>query len=562
MNTSTFLSKPSRTVFALPVRSIFASVFMTLCANALALDGTWDNSNTGNQAWSTAGNWVGNTIADGAGYTATFPAATSATINASLTTVDRTIGNIVVNGVTGVTNAISIGGSAVLTLEATSPGAVPLIQVEGTETAGLTLGAILSGSQGFEKTGSGLFSISQANNPITGDIVLTEGGIRSIGANALNGQTLLINGTDTFWRVESGEHSSDVVMQGGNATITGTGSSSGTADATLSGVISQDGPTTRDVTYYNSSGSAGRVKRFIITGDNTYTGDTTIGRNAASDTIVRVTHGNAFGTGIAEVIIVPGSTHDRNSLEISGGITISDKTLTLNGVGQKGFLGSLISVDGNNVWDGNIQLGTADDPRISVSQDSLAITGEVSGSAAGGLRKIGQGTLELAGPGTYTTGTNVVLGTLAVNHNQALGSGGIALRNDSVLRINTGVNAEVDGLSLITTDVVLAFDLNGFTAGPKLLITGDQTGSGTYTVDIFDGGGLAPGTYTLMTVEGNWAAAGFDLGVLEGGYPGTLDWEDGVLTLALIPEPSVFALIAFGFVLAIHRRRLKHAKNR
>ncbi len=468
-----------------PIRPLLLLSFLaatsSLAPRAFALDGTWDKTKASG-SWTSSGNWLGSQPANGAGYIATFEAADSSTIQTTLNSA-RTIGGITVTGVTSTTNRIILTGANILTLQGSS---TPVFNIGGTADAGLDLNTniVLAGTQGFEKTGSGLLTITGANHTFTGEVVLTQGAIRSYVANALGSRTIRINGADTAWRVEAGEHASNLILHAGDATVSGVGPAegTGTADSLLTGQISETPGQARGVTYYNSVSGANRVKRFIVSGNNSYTGDTTLGRNAQSETIVRITHGNAFGTGEANVTLLAGSTHDANTLELSNNITVVGKTLTLAGRGQ-GQAGSLQSMDGENTWSGTVELGTTETPTIGVATGSrLTLSGTVTGAATGnGFTKTGGGALLLTGQSDYTGATTVEAGRLEVD-GALTGGGSVTVASGATL----GGGGSISGSVQVAGTLAAGNSIGTFATGSLTLQS-----TGTLAVELGLSGGSA-----------------------------------------------------------------------
>ncbi len=523
--------------------------------SALALNGTWNNAFTGSQTWGTSSRWTGNVIANGAGYTATFNAATSTTITATLSGTDRTIGNITVTGVTGAANVVSIGGPGVLTLATTAPGSRPILDIGGISTAGLNMASnvTLAGTQGFEKRGSGRLYLT--NVTLTGEILLSEGNLTT--TEALGSATpVVVNGQNTVWSVSSasGAYMNELKLLNGNAEISGSGT-----PVVLSGIISQepDAAIARGVRYVNSAGGTTNTKHFTVTGNNTYKGDTLIGGTTASTSVLRITHSNALGTGVANVTITGPAGNDRNTLELSGGITVADKALTLNGAGLDGK-GSLRSVDGLNVWSGTVNLGSASRATIGVDAGSrLVIDGDISGSNE--LVKVSEGVLELNGANTSSAGATIAAGTMVAGHDDALGSGSLTvggLGQQATLEIETGVQLQLSTMNL-TADSRLAFSLDGNFLATGIFVA-NQVGTGTYTVDI--SGSLALGQYVLLTSD-TWEAAGFQLGSTPENFVGDVSWSDGVLMLNVVPEPSVWGLVGLGLTLIVCVRARAKSKT-
>lgn len=476
-------------------------------------DGIWNNSRTGNQAWASPGNWVDENIAEGEGAIATLNAASAATININWGGVDRALGEIRVVGVTGTTNGFSISGSGILTLDQ-GDESMPILDISGDASSGLSMGSnvTLAGSHGFEKRGSGRLYLTAVS--LSGEILLSGGTLAT--TQALGAASpLVFNGAGATWQASgSSPYTNDVILRGSDGLISGASS-----EVVLSGRILQDPEvdTARNVTYVNSAGGAANLKRFVVTGDNDYQGTTTIGGSTASITIVQVQHNHALGENNSAVVITGPAGNDQNTLELAGGVVISGKALTLNGRGYE-VRGSLRSVSGDNEWAGEIDLGTTNNARIGVDSGRLVISGEISGNTSGGLIVVGNGVLELRSANSYTTGTNMIGGILHVNHNEALGTGGVELRNETALYIGEDIEAQLSSLSFISNNSGLAFDLGG-EADSSLWVSGDQSGVNNYVVDIYNADHLVAGEYVLMTVQGTWNAAGLPSEIIPVVFP-------------------------------------------
>ena len=152
-------------------------------------------------------------------------------------------------------------------------------------------------------------------------------------------------------------------------------------DYTFSGVIS-------GMTHLVKQGSGTQ----ILSGNNTYTGATTV-----SGGVLKVTHPNALGATSAGTTVANGSR-----LELSGGINVAEP-ISISGTGS--WQGALRSAGGNNTWSGPITIsGSA----VIGATDSFALTGGITGGSPsfGGY-----------GNGTITVGShpiNVGGNTLAV----------------------------------------------------------------------------------------------------------------------------------------------------
>ena len=124
-------------------------------------------------------------------------------------------------------------------------------------------------------------------------------------------------------------------------------------------------------------------------------------------------------------------------------------------------------------------------PTISmVSGISATISSVIGGSA--GLTKAGGGNLTLSGTNTYTGGTTINAGTLAISSDDNLGtaSGGLTfnggtLRSTASFTSNRGVTLNADGGTFNTTPTAGTLTLGGVITGDGRLT---KTGAGTLTL--------------------------------------------------------------------------------
>jgi fibronectin-binding autotransporter adhesin len=257
----------------------------------------------------------------------------------------------------------------------------------------------------------------------------------------------------------------------GPATLTTGGNNSST---TFSGVIF-DAPGAMSLTKAGTG-------TMILSGDNSYTGGTTISAgtlqlgdggtsgsivgNVANNGIFAVNRSDVFtfgglisGTGAFQqngtgtTIFTANNTYGgattvsagtlqagaANTFAPSSAVTVaSGATLNLANFNQK--VGSLTGA-------GSVTLGSA---TLTTGNDNTSTTfsGTISGS--GGLSKIGAGVLTLSGVNIYSGGTTLAGGTLSLANNQALGTGaltttgsvvdyanGVTIANAIVINSNT-----------------------------------------------------------------------------------------------------------------------------
>lgn len=310
---------------------------------------------------------------------------------------------------------------------------------------------------------------------------------------------------------------------------------------------------------------------FVLTGSNSYTGNTIIGESASANTIVSAQSNDAFGTGAGTVSVSAAS-----ELNLQGNVTIS-KNLTLNGSGRSNTTGNLRNISGNNEWAGNISIvpGTirivSDAGNLKISGNvtptggtSLSLqgngNGEVSGIISGGMSlghsSSGNGTWILSGANTYTGATNIGNGALSVSSLNSV-SGGVASSSlgapTTIANGTIGLGSSAAAGKLIytgsgeTTDRVINLVGTGFggtidqsgtgllkftsnltatgTGSKTLTLQGSSSGTGEISGAIVDGSGV---TSLNKSGTGTWTASGANT------YTGTTTIAAGVLSASNI----------------------------
>ncbi|WP_413624241.1 autotransporter-associated beta strand repeat-containing protein [Luteibacter sp. Lutesp34] len=205
-------------------------------------------------------------------------------------------------------------------------------------------------------------------------------------------------------------------------------------DSTFTGVISDATPgIPGDLNIVNSTGG-GSV---TLTGENTYTGGTTIGNGAT--------------------LVLAGD----GSIATSSGVT-NNGTLD---IGQANGNENIASLGGN----GTVTLG-ANDLNITNGHDTY--TGTIGGT--GGVNVTG-GTQGFTGTNTYTGGTTVADATVSIDNGSALGTGTVTLANGTLDTTESMVLANgIDVQGTGTVDTV---------TGTTLTHTGAVTGEGDFVKD-------------------------------------------------------------------------------
>ena len=281
----------------------------------------------------------------------------------------------------------------------------------------VTLSGAISGTNGFIKTGTGVFRITGANT-YSGATQVNAGSI-SIDANSSLGSTsgvtldggglVIDSGSATGFTVDKA-----ITLGSGGGTLTSTAATnSGTAGIVrYSGLISGTGGLTIAANGDKVNGSTGQYT--ALTGTNTYSGTTTI-----TSGLVFAGNSSAFGN--------------------------ASNTILLNG-------GGLLQGGGDATLGYAIALGGSNGFVRTYGGNTLTLSGIVSGS--GGLTKADGGTLVLTGSNTYTGQTtiggepaaNAGNGTIKLGSATALGNGGGLDIIDGSLDLN-GYSVSIGALS-------------------------------------------------------------------------------------------------------------------
>lgn len=536
---------------------------------------TWKS---GAGAWDTATpNWTGASTVwrNGGNDVANFGGA------AGVVTLAAGIG---ANDLSFTTTGYQLAGTALL-----MTGAKPTITTGSGVTA--TIAPALGGSGGLAKSGAGTLVLGGASN-FTGPLSVNAGtlsiaaGGRLYMSGGAEGMTLKGGATLSFtgdWGWEGtmrymGVQASENVIDGGtlqhsgasNAKSSGgagrlftVGAAGATLDSATAGaefsigyrsdygeMLGSDGGTLTlsgagdgDLNY-SFSGTGGLVKRgaglWKLTGTaNNYSGGTTIGVSTGSGTvggILRINRSNSLGTGPVSVIAGdPAGTHQGAQLQLSGGISLANPSVTISGLGYGAVNGVLLNLSGNNAIAGSVVLGSGAGGSVIASDSgtltigvggittnyvlrTLEFTGAgnivVSGAISDGvtvalpLAKSGAGTLTLAGANTYSGATQIESGVLQIGAHGAtgkLGSGPVT--NDAKLRFHRSDDALVVANSIGGSGAVEFGVLSGGILSAETTLSGANTFTGGVTVNsggvrITRSDALGTGAKTLTMTNG------------------------------------------------------------
>ena len=540
-----------------------------------AADVTW--SSTGDSTPGGDGDWTGgSTWWDGSsavswtdGDNATFSAAGSTTVNSAVsagsilfTSATDNIsildgaGDLTINSGITATNTANTAARTFTIGESIALGANQTWTVNSgglVGTANLAVSGIISGTNlGITKAGNGNLTLS-GNNTYTGTTTVSSGTLTLanaasnsqavVGNIAISGGSLHLETANQIADTSSVTMTSGVLDLWANETINSLSVTGGTVNVRSAVVTSSA-----------FSFTGGQIQFGVRSASFTFNGSTTFG-NFNLNWVA----GAPLGTGIAfggDIAVNPGTTTNFTG---GGRITlIGDRTVDV-GAGA----------NMNVAW---------------------GIVG--SGS---GLTKNGSGTLTLSGANTYNGTTLVSAGSLIVNGSLAAGSsftvdsgatlggngtinGAVAMNGNLAPGTSPGVLTFGNNLTLGSTATV-TMELNGTTrgteydgvdvtgaltyAGPLDITVGSEFLTGGETFSLFTFGSQS-GDFSAVNLLGAYGSGSF---TADGGMwsftdssdnTWSFDQSNGNLAFAAVPEPSTWALLAFGVgvgVMAIRRRK-------
>ncbi len=512
----------------------------------LAADGTWISDASGNWNAATTAPWQSGIVASGIDANAYFNKIDVTGARTVTLTENLTVGNLFFGDTSGTqTWTLARSATSVLTLQTTT--GTPTITVDN---SAVTISAALGGTQGYTKAGTGKLVLTGNNTGLTGQITVNAGTLdiwttNSIGSNNIN----LVSATSTL----------------DNANFA-------SVSTTISGDITGSGR------IIKTSGVSG----LVLAGNNTFTGGVEI--QAGS---VEAGSGLNNGVGTGTLSFKGGAflSTDNNARTFTNVIAMGSNALRFGAVQDaatgKGDLtfawtGST-AVGGNKSWTVNNSTrvtfknswaGNSDHNITKLGTGTLVFDGNITGSSGVGIT-VTAGTMLLNGSkstsnavtvnsgGTFGGNSPSMAGVFTVNAGGAIspGDGGIGTLNAT----NLTWNGEASGAF-----AQMKFELSNV-GGQSTAATADRLalgsgilskGSGSIFTFDFLGTGAAGNTYTLMTFG---SSSGFSVGDftytnLTNGLDGTFALNAGSLTFTVVPEPTTFALLGAGLMVAIFAR--------
>lgn len=538
-------------------RRILASSIAALISAAhpiLAATGTWTNATGG--SWLTAGNWSGGVIPTVTGDIADFSELALASSPTITLDANETVGTLLF-GDTGSTYnwtlANGTGGPWTLTLAASS--GAPVINVVNDQA---TISAVLAGTTGFSKTGTGNLVLPAANtytgttsvNAGTLTLDFSQSGapatniINSSSPLALAGGTLNVIGKAS---TTNSQTFAGLTLNAGASSITASANATSNPLLIALGDITTNRNIGSTLTLTQPTGTISATNGFTTTSSNAYgattnailggwitVGTTDFATNNGTN-IVAATSTNS-GTTTTASFYSGINVNFNNNITLAGAITpnsirfsnTANRTETLTGtnvIASGGILINSVSTNVATLTGGTLTSGNGKDLIVThYGTNTFTIASVIADNGTPiGLTKSGSGNLVLQGINTYTGATTVNAGTLTLNTNAGvIGTSTItinggsltlgianAIGSSSTVSINGGTLAvatfadTVAGVSLKSGSITgttgtltstTAFDLQSGTVAPVLAGSAGAVKTTTGTVTISKAATFTGGT--------------------------------------------------------------------
>jgi autotransporter-associated beta strand protein len=357
------------------------------------------------------------------------------------------------------------------------------------------------------------------------------------GAGETTDHVLDLQGTVGTVTIDTSAGTGPLVITG-NVTATGAGSKvlglNGGNNDNIQGIIS-DNSATNTTSILKAGGG-----NWILSGANTYSGGTTI-RNGTLSVSSLGNAGNPGNLGTNATITI-GNAGQSGTLAYTGAGETTDRVINLGGsaggatIDTSNSTGPLILTSNFTATGTGSKTLTLKGGNGDVIQGAIVDNSLLNTTA---LNKTGSGTWNLSGANSYSGGTTVSNGTLRLTGaNATLGTGNVSVLSSATnLNITTGVLDAVNDAATLSlagggTDGVAD---NGYA----------KLGNGVDEVVaalILGGMNEAPGTY-----GGTGSGA---MNIMDEYFSG-----NGMITV--VPEPSIYALIAVGSAVVLGVRGLR-----
>ena len=354
---------------------------------------------------------------------------------------------------------------------------------------------ILGGVLGVDKLSNGGegSSIGASSNAATNLIIGSGATLRYTGAGDTTDRRFTLAVGTTF--IESSGSGAINFTSNGAISTTGTGArvmalgGTNAGDNIMGATIANQNATNITSLAKNDAG------RWILTGNNSYTGLTNInagtliiGNGGTTGSIVSSTINNAgvLGFNRSDVLTITGDIQGSGAVQqlgagttiLTGASTYTGGTTITQGMLQLGNGGTTGSIVGNVVNNGSFTFNR---------NNSYTFGGAISGTGA--VRQIGTGTTILTGANSYLGGTSITAGTLQVSSDANLGaaSGGLTFNGgtlNTTASFTSGRAVNLAGPGIFSTNAGTTLTLNGVVSGSGSLT---KTGTGTLTLTANNG---------------------------------------------------------------------------
>jgi len=287
-----------------------------------------------------------------------------------------------------------------------------------------------------------------------------------------SGDKLEFKNNLTTRRIEAGANIKASVLQLGNSdnAVETFEQMGGVIEATSNGAGTETGSAAIIIAHYGWNAPS-QVTYNLLGGSMVATNATQYGVYFGADGKATMTIGNGSSEAVLDTTGIAQGNQTRTQ---ASALTIAENGMLKLGTGGLKFLNSNASVtlSGGTVYakencslsvaksDGFVLAASKDSKLSAVNGKTLTVSSKVSGS--GSLTKTGTGSVVLSGANTYSGGTEIISGVLALGSASALGSGTVTIGEDGELDLNGwSVTATFAGNGTICNSSTTPASVNG-----------------------------------------------------------------------------------------------------
>ena len=346
------------------------------------------------------------------------------------------------------------------------------------------------------KSGSGTLTLA-GNNTYSGDTRVATGTLALGSVNAVAGSTFDMNASD----------SSVLAFAVAGIQTYNVGGLKGSRDLAIGGNTLSVGGNGQSTTYSGSLSGTGALAKsgsgtLTLSGSSSYAGGTTI-----SGGVLQVGEGGTTGSIAGNVVNNASLIFNRSDASTYSGVISGNGTVTKQGAGTLTLSGSSFYTGVTTIGDGMLEVGaggTTGSIAGSVfnsaalvfnRSDASTYSGVISGSGA--LTKQGAGTLTLSGNNSYTGGTTISDGVLALGSANAAGASGTISFGGGTLQYSASNIPDYSSRFSTAASQAYEIDTNGQNvtlASPLTSIGGTLTKSGSGTLTLSGNNSYTGGT--------------------------------------------------------------------